>query len=143
MATLKQLELKRTIVGKLKHNEDLLKELLSVCKNEDIQLGWVSALGAVKKARIGFYDQKARQYKFLELDKNLEISNLTGNISVRDGEPAVHAHITLCDCNGTAYGGHLAEGTVVFACEFIMDIYEGPQYLREYDETTGLPLWKI
>ena len=82
-------------------------------------------------------------YRFLEINKNLEISSLTGNVSVRNDKPMVHAHITLSDHNGNAYGGHLAEGTIVFACEFVMDIYDGPQYLRDYDETTGLPLWKM
>jgi uncharacterized protein len=143
MAVFNQVKLNRILVGKLKHNEDLLKELVSVCRKEDIQLGRVNAIGAVKKARIAFYDQKARQYKFLEIDKNLEISSLTGNVSISNDEHIVHAHITLCDCNGTAYGGHLAEGTIVFACEFILEVYDGPKYLREYDETTGLPLWRI
>ena len=143
MAVFNRVKLKRTLIGKLNHNEDLLQDLVSVCKKEHIRLGRISAIGAVKKARIGFYDQQARQYKYLEIDKNLEITSLTGNVSTRDDEPMVHAHITLCDCNGTAYGGHLAEGTVVFACEFVMDVYEGPQYLRGYDEATGLPLWKI
>jgi predicted DNA-binding protein with PD1-like motif len=138
-----QVQLKKTIIGKLGHDKDLLEELQLVCKKENILLGRISAIGAVKKARIGFYDQAARQYNFLEINKNLEISSLTGNVSVRDDKPMVHAHITLCDCEGNAYGGHLAEGTIVFACEFVLDIYDGPQYLREYDETTGLPLWKI
>jgi predicted DNA-binding protein with PD1-like motif len=143
MAIHNQVQLKQTLIGKLRHDEDLLRELLSVCKEKDILLGRISAIGAVKKARLVFYDQQARRYRPLEINKNLEISNLTGNVSVRDGEPMIHAHITLSDCNGTAYGGHLDEGTIVFACEFVMDVYEGPQYVREYDETTGLPLWKM
>ena len=143
MAAFNQVKLKRTIIGRLKHDGDLLEELVSICKKEDIRLGRINAIGAVKNARIGFYDQQSRRYKFLKINKNLEISNLTGNVSMRDDEPVVHAHITLCDCDGAAYGGHLAEGTIVFACEFIMDVYEGPQYLREYDEPTGLPLWKM
>lgn len=143
MAIYNRVDLKQTLIGKLGHDEDLLKELQSVCKEKDILLGKISVIGAVKKARIGFYDQQTRQYRFLEINKTLEISSLTGNVSIRDGKPMVHAHITLCDCDGNAYGGHLAEGTIVFACEFVMDIYDGPQYLRENDETTGLTLWKI
>ncbi len=138
-----QVQLKQTVIGRLRHDEDLLEELHSVCKEKDIRLGRISAIGAVKKARIGFYDQEARRYRFLEINKDLEISSLAGNVSVRDGKPMVHAHITLCDCDGNAYGGHLVEGTIVFACEFVMDIYDGPQYLREHDEMTGLPLWKM
>ncbi|OHB57211.1 MAG: hypothetical protein A2173_06480 [Planctomycetes bacterium RBG_13_44_8b] len=143
MPIYEQVQLKKTIIGKLGHDKDLLEELQTICKKEKVLLGRISAIGAVKKARIGFYEQVTRQYKFFEINKNLEISNLTGNVSVRDDKPMVHAHITLCDCEGNAYGGHLAEGTIVFACEFVLDIYDGPQYLREYDETTGLPLWKM
>ena len=138
-----QVELKQTVIGRVRHDGDLLEELQRVCKKKDIRLGRISAIGAVKKARIGYYDQDARRYRFLEINKHLEISSLAGNVSIRDGEPMVHAHITLCDSDGNACGGHLAEGTIVFACEFVMDIYDGPQYPREYDETTGLPLWKI
>ena len=32
----------------------------------------------------------------------------------------VHAHVTLGDAEGRAFGGHLAAGTPVFACEFVI-----------------------
>ena len=92
---------------------------------------------------VGFYDQQARKYDFIEIDKQLEITKLIGNISLRDGKPMVHAHITLSDSQGNAFGGHLAPGTIVFACEFIMNSYDGPDHIRDYDEQTGLPLWKM
>ena len=143
MAIYNQVQFKQTLIGKLSHDADLLEELQSVCVEKGITLGRVSAIGAVKKARVGFYDQDAREYRFLELNKELEIASLIGNISMRDGKPMVHAHIILSDSDGNALGGHLAEGTIVFACEFVIDIYDGPQYLREHDEITGLPLWKM
>ncbi|MBN1788409.1 MAG: DNA-binding protein [Sedimentisphaerales bacterium] len=142
MPVYNQVQLKKTIIGKLEHGKDLLGELQAVCKEQDILLGRVSAIGAVKKAKIGYYDQQSREYHFFEIDKNLEISNLTGNISIRDNQPMVHAHITLCDSAGNAFGGHLVQGTIVFACEFVIDVYDGPKLLRQYDEITGLPLWK-
>lgn len=143
MATYNEIKSGKTFIGKLKFGGDLLDELTSVCEQNDIRLGRVEALGAVQKAKIGFYDQQARQYNFFEIDKSLEITKLTGNISLRDGKPMVHAHITLADSQGNAYGGHLAGGTIVFACEFIINSYNGPEYVRDYDEQTGLPLWKI
>ena len=143
MAIYNEIKPGKTFIGKLKFGGDLLGELTSVCEENDIRLGRVEALGAVKKARVGFYDQQAREYNFLEIDKPLEITKLIGNISLRDGKPMVHAHITLSDSQGNAYGGHLAPGTIVFACEFIMDSYDGTDYVRDYDEQTGLPLWKI
>ena len=55
----------------------------------------------------------------------------------------VHAHITLADENQKSYGGHLAAGTIVFACEVVIYSFKGPEFMRDYDEETGLPLWKL
>ena len=143
MAVYNQAESEHIFIGRLEHGADLLEELTAICKEKDITLGKVEALGAVQKARLGFYNQDAKEYSFFEIDKNLEITNLTGNISLRDGESMVHAHITLSDSDGKAFGGHLAPGTIVFACEFIITVLDGPQLLRGMDEQTGLPLWKM
>ena len=143
MAIYHEVTPQRTFMGKLKFGADLLEELTAVCVENNIRLGRVEALGAVQQARVGFYDQQAREYDFHEMDEPLEITKLIGNISLRDGKPMVHAHITLADSQGNAYGGHLAPGTIVFATEFIIKTYDGPDYVRDYDEPTGLPLWKM
>ena len=143
MAKYHEVTPQRTWMGKLEFGADLLEQLTAFCEQNDIRLGRVEALGAVQKARVGFYDQQAREYDFLDMDEPLEITKLTGNISLRDGKPMVHAHITLADSQGNAYGGHLAPGTIIFAAEFIITSYDGPAYNREFDEPTGLQLWKI
>ena len=142
MTMIKAVHSKGLFMGKLPHDSDLLDALTAVCSENDIRLGRVEALGAVRQARLAYYDQKTREYQFFTLDQPLEITKLVGNISVKDGQPIVHAHITLADDAGRAYGGHLAQGTTVFACEFILEPFEGPAFERGYDETTGLPLWK-
>ena len=76
------------------------------------------------------------------IDRPLEITNLVGNVSLRDGNPFVHAHVTLADSAGHAYGGHLAPGTIVFACEFVLEVLSESVLERAFDETTGLYLWK-
>ena len=55
----------------------------------------------------------------------------------------VHAHLTLADEDGSAYGGHLMPGTEVFACEIILEAFEGPGFERRLDHETGLPLWEM
>jgi predicted DNA-binding protein with PD1-like motif len=54
----------------------------------------------------------------------------------------IHTHITFADEKGNACGGHLAKGTIVFACEFIIQAFDGSELIREYDEKTTLRLWK-
>lgn len=143
MAVYKPAESKHIFIGKLDHGADLLEELTNICKEKNINLGKVEALGAVQKVNLGYYDQTKKQYNFFEIDKHLEITNLIGNISLKDGQPMVHAHITVSDSEGKAFGGHLAPGTIVFACEFIITVLDGPKLTRDHDEVTGLPLWKM
>lgn len=143
MAIYKTIESKQILMGKLSHGGDLLEELTEICHKENIVLGTVRAIGAVQKARIGYYDQDRREYQFTEINKHLEIASLSGNISLRDDKPMVHAHMTLSDDKYACFAGHLAAGTIIFACEFSITTCDGPAFLREYDQQTGLPLWNF
>jgi predicted DNA-binding protein with PD1-like motif len=131
------------IMGRLGFGCDLLEELTRISTARGISLGRIAAFGAVQKVRIGYYDQNTRVYQFLDIDKALEIVQLIGNISLKDAKPFVHAHITLADESGKTFGGHLAPGTIVFACEFIIEALEGAEFNRSFDEETGLPLWDL
>ena len=134
---------KKIIMGKLSYGCDLLEELTKVCSDNEIKLGKISAIGAVQKSCIGYYNQIKREYRFINSEKHSEILNLTGNVSIKDDKPFVHAHVTLADEAGNAHGGHLASGTTVFACEFIIQPFDGSDFIRGIDEKTGLPLWEI
>ena len=131
----------RCLMGRIEHGKDLLDELTALCLQEHVTLGQVTAIGAMQKARVGYYNQKTRQYEYLEWNEEVELLGLIGNVSIRDGKPAVHAHVTLADRKGNAFGGHLVQGTIVFACEYSLVILEGPELTRRPDSTTGLPLW--
>jgi len=141
MAIMERVKPRELFMGKLSYGGDLLEEITDICRKNNIQLGHIEALGAVQRARFGFYNQKKREYQFTILNKSLEITKLIGNISLKGGNPFVHAHITLADETGKVFGGHLAPGTLTFACEFILEAFEGPTFKRSYDEETGLPLW--
>ncbi|MEN7973896.1 MAG: PPC domain-containing DNA-binding protein [Verrucomicrobiota bacterium] len=143
MATMKQAERGRVLIGKLEHGADLLEEITAICREADIRLGRVEAIGAIQKARLAYYDQQSKTYEFFDLDEPLEILNLTGNVSIKDGQPMLHAHVTLSNEKGESFGGHLAPGTIIFAGECIVEELLGPEYVRGHDETTGLPLWEI
>lgn len=142
MSMLKEVKLAKIFMGRLRHGSDLLDELTGICREKYIRLGRVEAIGAVQKACIGFYDQERREYRYTRIDQPLEVTNLTGNISIKDGSPFVHAHATLADSTGKAYGGHLAQGTIVFACECVIESLEGPSFERVPDRESGLSLWE-
>lgn len=129
-------------MGRLDKGDDLLSALQEKCKELDVRQGEVRAIGAVARARIGYYDQSRRKYEFVDLSRPLEILSLVGNISLKDGDVFVHAHLVLGDEQGRAHGGHLAEGTEVFACEYVIQELLTEELLcRRMDEVTGLYLW--
>lgn len=129
------------LMGRMPHGADLLTSLTDICIEKQITLGWIQGLGALQRARLGYYHQETQTYAYFDLDQHLEVLNLTGNVSVKDGKPMVHAHVTLADSKGRCYGGHLAEGTLVFACEYQIHVFEGDPLVRQFDEVTGLTLW--
>ncbi len=143
MAITHEVKAVKIFMGKLEYGVDLLGEITQICIDKDIRLGRIDALGAVKKARLGYYNQHNHEYHFYDLNQTLEITNLIGNISIKDGVPIVHAHLTLSDKEGRAFGGHLVPGTIVFACEIVIQVLDGPQFERGLDQKTGLPLWRM
>jgi len=134
---------KNIFMGRLPYGGDMLNSLTEFIKEKEIKKGQVQVIGAVQRAVIGFYDQDKGEYSMVEFDKHMEVLSLIGNISLKDGIPFIHAHITLGDGQGKSYGGHLMEGTIVFAGEFIIREFEGNDLVRTYDEQTGLTLWDM
>ena len=141
MAFYKEMTHRGYYLGKGARGGDLLGEITDFCKARGITLGRVEALGALVRATLGYYNQNSRKYEMIEFDEHLEITNLVGNVSLKDGEPIVHAHVTLANDRAIAYGGHLVPGCEIFACEFMVQAFDGPQLNRGLDEQTGLPLW--
>ncbi|KXS40397.1 MULTISPECIES: PPC domain-containing DNA-binding protein [unclassified Candidatus Frackibacter] len=139
---IKKYQLKQVHMGRLPHGSDLIEELTKIVKERDIESGKVTVIGAVTKGTISFYDQKEQEYNEKAFNEELEIVNCIGNISLKDGEPLIHAHISFGDEKGKLIGGHLASGTIVFAGEFIIEEFSGTPFKRGKDEVTGLPLWE-
>jgi predicted DNA-binding protein with PD1-like motif len=83
MAVMKRIKPREVFIGKLSHGGDLLEEFTDICKKENIQLGWIEALGSVQRARLGFYNQETHEYEFFVVDQPLEITKLVGNISLK------------------------------------------------------------
>jgi len=143
MSNLKQVKLNKVYMGKLEYGSDLLDAITKFCLQNKIKLGRLTAIGAVQKAALAYYEQKTYQYLPHIIDQPLEIVSLLGNISLKDDKPMVHAHIVLSDKNGRVFAGHVAQGTRVFACEIIIENFSGPDFVRGFDEKTRLPLWDM
>lgn len=133
----------RRFVGRLPHGGDLSEVLEAFCARHHIEAAVFSLIGAVSKATLGTYDQSQQVYATFTAEGDLEILSCTGNISLKDGNPFVHAHVILAEEGGKTIGGHLFPGTIIFAGEAHIVELSGPPLVREYDPVTGLMLWNM
>ena len=132
----------RNFVIRAKHNSDLITFIADRAEEEKISVATFTAIGALKRAKIAFYNQKNHKYKTIPLDFPLEIASCVGNISIKDGKPFVHTHAVLADSKGDTKAGHLIEGKI-FACEIHLQEMQGKKLERTFDKTTALSLWNL
>ena len=130
----------KELIVRLKHDADLVQSITELARSNGIEVGSFTAIGALERARLAYYDQKDSEYREIKIDSPHEMASCTGNISLKNGEPFIHAHVVLADDRGNTKGGHLLEG-IVFAAEVHLHRLEGPRLERRYDEATGLSLW--
>lgn len=122
--------------------EEIVFQLNKVCEEFDIKLGKISAIGAVNKAKIGFFDFAAKEYNTTILAGDHEITSLLGNITTMDKKIYLHLHINLADDQQRTFGGHLNEAFVSATCEVIIEEFSG-EVNRSRDETLKLNLLDV
>jgi len=131
----------RLLFFRVREGADLLAAIKEAAEGAGVHSGLLACIGALRKARLGFYLGEGR-YKTIELDGALEIASCLGNLSEGpEGELVVHAHITVCDSEGRAFGGHVLEGCVVSpTAELALLELSGARLVRRLDAATGLKL---
>jgi len=127
---------KRIIVAKLERGEDLLDSLAALAEKHGVVSAFFSGIGALSAANIGFFEKG--EYKPIRLESDLEVVSCLGNISYRNGEVAVHAHMVVGDRNGNAFGGHVLEGCIVSVTFEVFLVEIDRRIERAKDKVTGL-----
>jgi predicted DNA-binding protein with PD1-like motif len=131
----------RGFVGRLQIGSDLVVEIERFCTEQGVLAGQVTVIGAVRRARYAYYEQDDHRYRELESQTHHEIVGFTGNVSLKEDRPFLHAHATFADADGATVGGHILRGCEVFAAEVMIRELAGVSLVRTHDDETGLALW--
>jgi len=135
-------EYKKTKVGylvRLIRGEEIITSLTSLAEKEEIQASFLFGLGAVANPKLGYFDLEKKEYLSQVFEGDFEIVNLTGNISLWEGKPFIHAHMTISDQECKAHGGHLFSARIHATGEItIIDF--GLPLTRKLDQQIGLKL---
>ena len=131
-----------TYLVRIDLDEEIMQSLTNLCRQENISLAHVEALGAANHAVIGVYDLKEQAYHREELSGFMEITGLTGNVTRKDGEVYLHLHGTMADQQNTVHGGHVIELTASATCEMFVRVLPG-EVTRSRDEKLGINLMRF
>lgn len=123
-------------------NEEIVASIEKVCITNKIQLGKITAIGAVDKVIIGLFKPESRKYLSSELKGDFEITSLIGNITSKNSKPYLHIHINIADEKHRTFGGHLNLAVVSATCEVIIEEFAG-NVERSFEEDIGLNLLKL
>jgi hypothetical protein len=72
---------KDIFLERLRHDSDLSVSIRDAFTKNGAGMGFFMAIGAVRSATVGFYDQVEKAYKNIVIDRPAEILSCTGNIS--------------------------------------------------------------
>jgi len=133
----------RTYVLIFDTGDELADGLAKFAAEEKISGSSFKAIGALSAVRLGWFNWETKQYEVsVDLDEQVELLSLIGDVAEKDGKPQVHAHAVVGKRDGTAHGGHLMKATVRPTCELILT--ESPEHLRkQFDPEAGIALIKL
>jgi predicted DNA-binding protein with PD1-like motif len=109
---------------------------------QSLKASELMAVGAFQKCVLGYFNFDTMDYDRIEINEQVELLSLIGNVSLGPKKRKVHVHVVVGKRDGTAHGGHLLEAYVRPTLEVILT--ELPANLqRKHDDETGLTLIAI
>ena len=129
---------------KFEKDELLLESLTQYAKDNNIKTAEISFIGAVQNVNVMYFNQSKKEYDKHNFEGGHEVLSGLGNVSILEGEPFVHVHITVADKKGNSYGGHLDEGTKIWLIEAVIKQpkFFGKGIERHFDDELCLSVWK-
>lgn len=89
--------------------DEILSGLTDLARERGITSGYVTGLGGLSRALLGFGDPELGAFAKIDVDEKCELVSLVGHIQMRDGEPYVHLHAIVALEDGSTKAGHVFE----------------------------------
>ena len=126
----------------IQNREEIVKALNTFCEERGIKSGTIYGIGAIDELILRFFNPQTKQYVDKTYQEQMEIANLTGNISQMDGKTYLHLHITVGRSDYSALAGHLLAATLNGAGEFVVEDF-GTSVTRVYVPEIGLNCYQL
>ncbi len=127
---------------RLESGDKLVESLTRLAQSEGIGYAALTGLGAVSSITLAFYNTDSHEYEKHDLEEQMELTSLIGNVALKDDKPFLHVHATLARRDLSAIGGHVFEAVAHSTVEVWLR-RENAQVRRMPDEESGLSLLSL
>ena len=125
---------------RLEKDEELITQLREFAKKYNFSSGFVQGIGGLQAVTLGLYRlSSSKDYEFTDFAGDLELTSLTGNLSVVDSNPLWHIHAVVGDEQLQTVGGHLRSAIVAGTVELYVTRFAN-MFTRRLDKSVGLQL---
>jgi predicted DNA-binding protein with PD1-like motif len=119
--------------------DEAFSGLLEFADKYHVTSAHFTAIGALNRATLGWFDPKRKMYKKISIDGQHEVIGMSGDIALFQGKPVVHTHMVVGNPDGTTRAGHVLAAYVSPTLE-VMVIVDSIAMKKRFDPTTDLTL---
>src|ERR1700686_322232 len=119
--------------------DEAFSGLLEFAEKYQLTSAHFTAIGALNRATLGWFDPQRKMYKKIPIDGQHEVIGMSGDIALYQGKPVVHTHMVVGSPDGTTRGGHVLDAYVSPTLEVIMTV-DPITMKKRFDPETELTL---
>jgi predicted DNA-binding protein with PD1-like motif len=123
----------------LAKGDEVMSGLTDFARRNKVTSANFTAIGAFSHATVAWFDDSKKEFKLNPINEQVELTSMIGNITLVNGQPAVHTHVSVASSDGTARGGHVINAFVLPTLELFMTVYPTALH-KERNAATGLML---
>ena len=136
-----------TYYVRMDKGDEVISELLELCRKENISSCIFSGIGGLSQAEIQTFIPEKGEFETDTVNGMLELVSLTGNV-IADDEMNyyhhTHAAVSFKDENGHhMLGGHIKSLTVLYTAEIELRPVKDGIIKRVYNPETGTGFWSF
>ena len=132
----------KTFVVVFETGDEVTAGLKKFAQDHKLEASHFSGIGAFSDITLGFFNLATKDYNRIQLNEQVEVLSLLGNVTLEEEKTKIHAHVVLGKSDGTAHGGHLIQAHVRPTLELIVE--ESPEHLRrKFNAQVGLALINV
>jgi hypothetical protein len=119
--------------------DEAFSGLLEFAEKYHVTSAHFTAIGALSRATLGWFDPQRKMYKKIPINGQHEVIGMSGDIALYEGKPVVHAHMVVGSLDGTTRAGHVLDAYVSPTLEVMVTVEPVAMHKR-FDPETDLTL---